>query len=192
MPTLQWPDVGQMLVSNDHAAGAQLGDDALHLQGVPQHHRVRQQPEAAGFVHDRFVVAGAEFALIGEEQPAGQAVPGLTTVELGLDARAERRVVQVAQDVAGFDQTAERGQGLGDTVVGTAGGETLQHDMGRCRAGLERGGDADELVPLLADHAGVAGPGEQAGDGVRHRPDTEAPQPLIGQVLEARHEVDAE
>lgn len=35
MPTLQRPDMSQMRVLNDHATGAQLGDDALHLQGVP-------------------------------------------------------------------------------------------------------------------------------------------------------------
>jgi len=56
---------------------------------------------------------------------------GFTAVELGLDAPAQGRVVEIAQNVARLDQAAERGQRLGDTIVGAAGGETLQHDMGR-------------------------------------------------------------
>src|SRR5271165_3288124 len=37
MATLKRPDMDQILVRDDHAAGAQLGDGALHLQGVPQY-----------------------------------------------------------------------------------------------------------------------------------------------------------
>src|SRR3954470_13750890 len=41
-----------------------------------------------------------KFALIGEEQPPGQTMASLSAVELGLDAQAQRSIVQVAQDVA--------------------------------------------------------------------------------------------
>jgi hypothetical protein len=95
---------------------AQFGDDALDLQGVPQHDGVGQQAETTRFVHDHLEVGGAELALVGEEQPSGQAVTGLAAVELGLDAEAERLVVQVAQDVAGFHQPAKGGERLGDAV----------------------------------------------------------------------------
>ena len=53
MPALERPDMGEILVGDRHAAGAQLADDARHLQGVPQHHRVRQQAEATR----RFIIA---------------------------------------------------------------------------------------------------------------------------------------
>ena len=192
MPPLKGPDMGEMLVGNGYVVGAQFVDDPFHLQGVPQHHCVRQQAEAAGLVHHDFVVVDAEFALVGEEQPAGQGVAGFAAVQLGLDQSAERRVVKVAQDVAGLHQTAEHGQCLGDAVVGAAGGEALQHDMGGSGSGLERCGDADKLVPLLNEESGVDGPGEQVGDGVGDLDAVRTPQSLIGQILDARHEVDAE
>ena len=101
--------MGKIGVGDGQAAGPQVGDDALHLHRVPQHRRVRQQAQATGLVHHHLVIAGAELALVGEEQPTGQGVAGFAAVELGLDQPAERRVVQVAQDVARLDQPAERG-----------------------------------------------------------------------------------
>ena len=44
--------------------------------------------EAAGLVHDLLVVAGAECALVGEEQPFGEDVAELAAVQLELDLAA--------------------------------------------------------------------------------------------------------
>ena len=118
-------------------------------------------------------------------------VAGFAAVELGLDLPAERRVVEVAQDVARLDQPAERGERLGDAVVGARGGQALQHDMGRGSAGLERGGDAHELVPLLDNEGGSTVPANRRPSGpYRHRAQPESA--WSGQILEARHEVDAQ
>ena len=81
---LQRPDMNEVLVADRGAGGAQLGDDALDLQGVPQHDGVGQQAEATGLVHDYLEIGGAELALIGEEQPPGQVVAGLAAVKLSL------------------------------------------------------------------------------------------------------------
>jgi hypothetical protein len=85
-----------------------------------------------------------------------------------------------------------RSFGRNALVVGTAGGQALQHDVGRSGAGLERGGDAHELVPLLNDQGGVEGAGEQVGHGIGDHRSLRTPEALVDQILEARHEVDAE
>ena len=90
---LQRPDMDEVFVTDRCAAGAQFRDDALDLQGVPQHDGVGQQTETTGLVHDHLEIRGAELALIGEEQPSGQAVAGLAAVELGLNAQAQRLIV---------------------------------------------------------------------------------------------------
>ena len=73
---------------------------------------------------------------------------GLAAIELGLDAQTERFIMQVAQDVAGLHQSSESGKRLGDTVAGTAGGQSLQHDMGGRGAGLQRRRDVNSLAIL--------------------------------------------
>jgi hypothetical protein len=83
----------EIFVAYCRAAGAQFGDDALDLQRVPQNNGVGEQTEATGLVHDHLEVRGAELALVSEEQPSGQAMTGLATVKLGLDAQAERLVM---------------------------------------------------------------------------------------------------
>src|SRR3954447_12829025 len=102
----------EIFVADCRAFGTQFRNDALDLQGVPQHHSVGQQAEATGLVHDHFEVGGAELALIGEEQPPGQTMASLSAVELGLDAQAQRSIVQVAQDVAGLYQSTKSGERL--------------------------------------------------------------------------------
>lgn len=79
-------------------------------------HKTTALDSRLGLVHDHLEVGRPELALVGEEQPSSQAVAGLAAVELGLDAQAERLVVQVAQDVAGFHQPAKGGERLGDAV----------------------------------------------------------------------------
>src|SRR4051794_37326982 len=109
-------------------------------------------------------------------------------VELGLDAQAERLVMQIAQNVAGLHQPAEGGERLGDTIAGTAGGQSLQHDMGRRGARLQRRRNTDQLVPLFGDRDRIGIAGEQAGERVGNPAVVDAPEPLIGQVPETRHE----
>ena len=73
-----------------------------HAHGpVPQHDGVGEQAEAACLFHDHLEAGGAELTLVGKEQALSQAVAGLAAVELGLDAQAQRLIVQIAQDYCG-------------------------------------------------------------------------------------------
>jgi hypothetical protein len=52
----------KVFVADCRAAGAQLGDDALDPQGVPQHDGVGQQAEATRLVHDHLEVVLSRLA----------------------------------------------------------------------------------------------------------------------------------
>jgi len=127
-------DPRQVLILHFVPASAELRDDAGDMDRVPDQHGVGQQAEAARLVHDLLVVAGPEVALIGEEQPLGQDVAKLPAVQLQLNGLAQRRLVNVAQDVDGFDQAAERGQRLGEPVGRRGVDQPLQNDVGGCGA----------------------------------------------------------
>ena len=119
-------------------------------------------------------------------------MPGFAPVELGLDAQTKRLIVQVTQDITGFHQPTQGRECLSDTIAGSAGGEALQHDMGRRRAGFQRSRDTDELVPLFGDRDRVGLTGSQTGEALRDLGAVEVPEALIGQILEPRHEIEAE
>ena len=91
--------VGEILTEHDMAGGAELADIAIDLHGVPDQPRVRQQAEAAGLVHDFLVVAAAERALVGKEQPFREYVAELAAIQVELDLAAERFLMDVVQDV---------------------------------------------------------------------------------------------
>jgi len=51
----------------------------------PYQDGVGHQAQAARLIHDLLVIPGAEFSLVGEEDPARQTVPMLTPIQLQLD-----------------------------------------------------------------------------------------------------------
>ena len=64
----------------------------LDLQGVPQDNGVGEQTEATGLVHIMSKVGGRNSPW-SAKLPSGQAMTALATVQLGLDAQAERLVM---------------------------------------------------------------------------------------------------
>lgn len=106
---LEWQqrDVGERLVVDRVALGAEAVDGLPDLHRVPVKDRVGDKAQAAGFVHDLDVVAGLEVALVGEVNPARQSLAVLPLVQLSLDGSAELEVGAVAQDVIGLDESAE-------------------------------------------------------------------------------------
>lgn len=71
------------------------GDHGLHARVRPV-----QRVQLPG---DLLVVAGPKCALVREEQASCELVPRLAAVELQLDPIADRRVLQVPQDVDGLE-----------------------------------------------------------------------------------------
>ena len=87
---------------------------------VPQHGGIGQQAEAACLVHDLLVVADAELAPVGEEQPARERVPGFAAVEQERNRAPHRLVGDVAQDEDRLARAAQDGQRLRDRSAGEA------------------------------------------------------------------------
>jgi len=94
----------EFLIRDPFASGAELVDDPGHLHGVPDHHRIRQQTQAGGLVHDLLVIANLKRPLVREKEPPGELMAPLTPVELELHAPPELDVMDIAQEV----QTLQR------------------------------------------------------------------------------------
>jgi hypothetical protein len=73
---------------------------------VPDHHRIGQQTEARGLVHDFLVVANLKRPLVREKEPPGELMAALASVELELDAPPELDVVDIAQEVETLQRPA--------------------------------------------------------------------------------------
>ena len=185
-------DAGEVLVAHRMAGGTELPGDAAHVHGVPDQHGIREQAEAAGLVHDLLVVAGAEVALVGEKDPSGEDVAKLAAVELQLDGLAQLLFVDVAQDMDGLDQAPELGQCTGQTVGGGRVGEALHDHMGRCHPGFQRRDQTYQLIPLLDNDADVDGAAEQWLERAIIGGAIDAAEHLVWQILQPRHEGDAE
>jgi hypothetical protein len=152
---------------------------------VPDEHGIRQEAEATRLVHNFLIVPKAEGALIGEEQPLGERVAELAAVELELNRPAERLLVNVAKDVDGLGEAAKSCERLGDPI-GWAGIDKALHDNMRGREPVfERGGDADELIPLLDDDGDIDRVAQQRVKRSIIGATVDPVERLVGKVLEA-------
>ena len=76
------PDPGEVLVSRGLAGVAELINDLLHSNRIPHDSGIAEQAEATGLIHDFVEIPIPKLAPVRKEQPAGQRMPGLATVEL--------------------------------------------------------------------------------------------------------------
>jgi hypothetical protein len=68
-----------------------------------------------------------------------------------LHLRPEGFVLDVAQEVEGFEGLPQGGEGLGEAIGRRTTGEAGQDDMGRSRPVAQRGRHPHQLIPLLAN-----------------------------------------
>ena len=94
----QWGDQRDLLVGNRYAGGAELLDNATHVDGIPHQNRITQETQAAGLVHHLFIVPSLKRPLIRKKEPAGELMAELAPVELALDLMTEVHVLDIAQD----------------------------------------------------------------------------------------------
>src|SRR5437870_13550740 len=95
----EWGEQRDLLVANRHPAGAELLDNATHMDRIPHQDRITQETQATRLVHHLLIVPGLKRALIRKKEPASQLMAELPPVELALDLMAEVHVLDIAQDI---------------------------------------------------------------------------------------------
>jgi hypothetical protein len=73
------PDPREILVANSLAGAAELINNLLHRNRIPDDSGVCSSGNC--FIHDFIEIAISKLAPVGKEQPAGQGVPRLASVE---------------------------------------------------------------------------------------------------------------
>src|SRR5215831_2643098 len=82
-------DERDLLIRNGHPSGAELPDDATHVDGVPHQDSITQETQTTGLVHHLFIVPRLKRPLVGEKEATCQLMPKLAPVELALDTMAQ-------------------------------------------------------------------------------------------------------
>ena len=130
----------------------------------------------------------AEFAQAVEEHRPRQGVSGLALVQADVDAPAKLHILQVFQREEGAFEPAEFPQRQGQAVLPRIGPELAEHERRRDGALLDRGRQAQDLVPVGRDLLGVE---RRADEALQRRVAVrflDGGEPLVGQVANARRE----
>ena len=137
-------EVGDVVVADVHAVRPDLADGLLHVDGVPMHDGIESEAEGAKLLFLSLLERTPDFAAFAVVNAPAEAMAQFRVVELGQDAPAERRVVNVVKDVDGLGDPAdfgERARQGGRLVLHLKG----PHDARRLEMPeFQRAGEADE------------------------------------------------
>jgi hypothetical protein len=90
---------GDILRPDLVALGAQLAHCRVHVDRIPEHDEIDDQPEGAKLVFLALTIALAKLATLAVEDDAGELVAALAAVELDQNAPSIARIVDEAQQV---------------------------------------------------------------------------------------------
>ena len=90
-------EVGNVIVVDIHAVQPDLADGFLHVDGVPMHSGIEGETQAAQLLFLPLLKRTPDFAAFAMMDTPAEAVTQFSMVELGQDAAAERRVVDVVR-----------------------------------------------------------------------------------------------
>lgn len=145
-------DVGGVDVD---AGAGYFAQGFLHVDGVPVYHSVESEPQRAELLLLALTQRAPDFPTLAQVNAATQTMAQFLPVELNEDSAAERRVVDIVQDVQGFYDPPKLGQSFCEgrrTIL------DLQHPHDTCSlevAEFERPCQADQIVPVFDDQADV-------------------------------------
>ena len=123
----------------------------FQIDSVPQHDGGSHQVQAAGPVALLLETAVADFAQAVEEHGAGQRVARLALVQPGMHAAAQLDALQPVQDEQRALDASQLAQRHSQAVLAGIAAELAQHQRGRHRALLDRGGQPQDFVPMGAN-----------------------------------------
>ena len=113
---------------------------ALQVNRVPQHDSRRHQVKATGPVALLLKAAVADFAQPVEEHGTRERVAGFALVQPGMDAAAQLDALQPVQNEQCALNAAQLAQCHSQAVLARVAAELSEHQRGRHRALLDRGG----------------------------------------------------
>ena len=127
----------------------------FQIDSVPQHDGGSHQVQAAGPVALLLETAVADFAQAVEEHRAGQRVARLALVQSGMHTAAQLDALQPVQDEQRALDASQLAQRHSQAVLAGIAAELAQHQRGRHRALLDRGGQPQDFFPMGADSLDV-------------------------------------
>jgi hypothetical protein len=167
------------------ALGPELADGGVQVDGRPQHGAVQDQAEGAELVLQAALVPVVQFALLPVADLPGQRVAALLEVADALDVAPVTFVdIDVAEDVQGLEDPPVHRNRLPQRRGVPVALEHGDHVVGADGDGVDRCGDAQDVLPVPADLRGVD---PAAGEGVQRAVvgvGLDPPAFLVGQVRE--------
>ena len=122
----------------------------LQIDRIPQHDGGCHQVQAAGAVPLLLECPVADFAQPMNEDRPGQRVARLPFVQTGVHAAAQLDVLEPVQDEQRAFDPAQLAQRDRQAILPRVAAELAQHEGGRDGAMLDRGGQAQHVVPMSA------------------------------------------
>jgi hypothetical protein len=149
--------------------------------GVPEHERVEREAERAELVFLPVAVGLAQLALVAVEDDPGDGVSAFVAVEPDAGLAAQLLAVDPGEQVQSLGDPAELGDRAPEAAGASAALEDAQQLGGSDGPGRQRAGDAQDVLPLLADQPDVDAVAGEAVEGAVVGVAVDAPEALIGQ-----------
>src|SRR4051795_734707 len=161
----QWGEVGDVVVADLGTGQPELLNGFLHIDGVPVNDGIEGEAKRAKLLFLPLLKRASDFAAFAMMNAPAKAVTQFCVVELGQDAPAERRVVDIAQNVDCLDDPADFGE------CARQGGRLIPdlerpHDARRLEMSeFQRAGQADQIGPVISNQPRIDGTFAEAVEG---------------------------
>ncbi len=106
-------EVGDVVVADVYAVRPDLTNGLLHVDGVPMHDGIKSEAQGSKLLFLALLQRTPDFAAFAVVNASAETMAQFRMVELGQDAAAERRLVNVVKDVDGLGDPADFGERAG-------------------------------------------------------------------------------
>src|SRR5262245_36979673 len=144
-------EMREIVLLHWEALTAEAVEYRLHVDSIPDHHRVGDEVKTHRLVSLGFLLFAADYALVRHEEKIAQRMQGFAFIELGIDPPPIVLTLQIAQDKERFHQTAIFLQGTGEDILPGIRLELTNEERGRHPAELERAREPQEVLPMAQD-----------------------------------------
>ena len=151
MPPQYWRQTRDVTGVNDLAIGCQFRDCFLHVDGIPVDDGVESEAESAELLLLALTQGVAHFAAVSMIDFSGQLVSEFLSVQLNEYAPSEICIVDIVQDVHGFDQTPQMQERFGQGCGAVSHLEDAHNTLCFQMAEFQGPSKADEVLTVFQD-----------------------------------------